>query len=263
MGPSGRSLNGGPRGRCSTPNLGDFGAPQYNTGRERYLAWGNERSIPLSKEEIEDIFLDLQQKQRPDIYGLLSCSEVSPRRYQFVGSKYDANLPVTRNIDLPPTLISHFDLLYVVLDEVNKALDWKPAQHLVSLYIEDNPETGGEDILVCVPIPSRPLPPCSYLGLTKKNENNSHWTSCLHTSPDLGPPASGEHAFIPQQIATINSHALTHLSEFDLLAPVGQSARMPSNIGPPPTEEEELEYTNAQMEPMPRQPIAPEPPLQR
>ncbi|KAH9984610.1 hypothetical protein BJV77DRAFT_1036712, partial [Russula vinacea] len=39
-------------GRCSTPNLGDFGAPQYNTGRERYLAWGNERSIPLSKEEI-------------------------------------------------------------------------------------------------------------------------------------------------------------------------------------------------------------------
>ena len=71
LGSSGRSLNGG---RCSTPNLGDFGAPQYNTGRERYLAWGNERSIPLSKEEIEDIFLDLQQKQRPDFYGLLSRS---------------------------------------------------------------------------------------------------------------------------------------------------------------------------------------------
>ena len=60
-----------------------------------------------------------------------------------------------------------------------------------------------------------------------------------------------------------NSHASTHLSEFDLLAPVGQSARMPSNIGPPPAEEEELEYTNAQTEPMPHQPIALEPPLQR
>ncbi|KAH9167042.1 MCM-domain-containing protein [Lactarius sanguifluus] len=64
-----------------------------------------------------------------------------------VGSKYDVNLPITRNIDLPPTLISRFDLLYLVLDEVNEAIDRKLAQHLVALYIEDNPETGGEDIL--------------------------------------------------------------------------------------------------------------------
>jgi DNA replication licensing factor MCM4 len=65
-----------------------------------------------------------------------------------VGSKYDVNLPITRNIDLPPTLISRFDLLYLVLDEVNETIDRKLAQHLVALYIEDNPETGGEDILV-------------------------------------------------------------------------------------------------------------------
>ncbi|KAI0299383.1 MCM-domain-containing protein [Multifurca ochricompacta] len=64
-----------------------------------------------------------------------------------VGSKYDVNLPITRNIDLPPTLISRFDLLYLVLDEVNEAIDRRLAQHLVGLYIEDNPETGGEDIL--------------------------------------------------------------------------------------------------------------------
>ena len=78
-----------------------------------------------------------------------------------VGSKYDVNLPVTRNIDLPPTLISRFDLLYLILDR-------KLAQHLVSLYTEDNPKTGGEDTLVCVPIPFHPLHPCPYLGLTKK-----------------------------------------------------------------------------------------------
>jgi DNA replicative helicase MCM subunit Mcm2 (Cdc46/Mcm family) len=65
-----------------------------------------------------------------------------------VGSKYDVNLPITRNIDLPPTLISRFDLLYLFLDEVNETIDRKLAQHLVTLYIEDNPETGGEDILV-------------------------------------------------------------------------------------------------------------------
>ena len=81
--------------------------------------------------------------------------------------------------------------------------------------------------------------------------------------PDLGPQASGEHTFIPQQIATINSHASTHLSEFDLLAPLGQSARMPTNFGPPPAEEDELEYTDAPTEPIPRQPIASEPPIQR
>jgi DNA replicative helicase MCM subunit Mcm2 (Cdc46/Mcm family) len=66
------------------------------------------------------------------------------------------NLPVTRNIDLPPTLISRFDLLYLVLDEVNETLDRKLAQHLVGLYIEDNPETGGEDILVRSPPPPPP-----------------------------------------------------------------------------------------------------------
>ncbi|KAI0278255.1 MCM2/3/5 family-domain-containing protein [Russula brevipes] len=49
-----------------------------------------------------------------------------------VGSKYNVNLPVTGNIDLPPTLISRFDLLYLVLDEVNETLDRKLAQHLVA-----------------------------------------------------------------------------------------------------------------------------------
>lgn len=65
-----------------------------------------------------------------------------------VGSKYDVNLPITRNIDLPPTLISRFDLLYLVLDQVDEQLDRRLAQHLVSLYLEDIPVTGGLDILV-------------------------------------------------------------------------------------------------------------------
>jgi 1,3-beta-glucan synthase len=44
----------------STPTfIGDYG---QSGGREPYPAWTAERQIPLSKEEIEDIFLDLQQK---------------------------------------------------------------------------------------------------------------------------------------------------------------------------------------------------------
>ncbi|PFH50834.1 hypothetical protein AMATHDRAFT_3571 [Amanita thiersii Skay4041] len=64
-----------------------------------------------------------------------------------VGSKYDVNLPVTRNIDLPPTLISRFDLVYLVLDQVDENLDRKLAQHLVGLYLEDTPVSTHEDIL--------------------------------------------------------------------------------------------------------------------
>lgn len=65
-----------------------------------------------------------------------------------VGSKYDVELPVTRNIDLPPTLISRFDLLYLVLDQIDESLDRKLAQHLVSLYLEDRPAGASEDMLV-------------------------------------------------------------------------------------------------------------------
>ncbi|OAV99560.1 hypothetical protein PTTG_25210 [Puccinia triticina 1-1 BBBD Race 1] len=37
-----------------------------------------------------------------------------------VGSKYNLAWPITKNIDLPPTLISRFDLLYLVLDKVDE-----------------------------------------------------------------------------------------------------------------------------------------------
>ncbi|KAG8959889.1 hypothetical protein FRC03_007333 [Tulasnella sp. 419] len=64
-----------------------------------------------------------------------------------VGSRYNVNWPITRNIDLPPTLISRFDLLYLVLDKIDESLDRRLAEHLVGLYVEDAPATAGYDIL--------------------------------------------------------------------------------------------------------------------
>ncbi|KAK7049821.1 MCM DNA helicase complex subunit [Paramarasmius palmivorus] len=64
-----------------------------------------------------------------------------------IGSKYDPDLPITRNIDLPPTLISRFDLLYLVLDQVDESLDRRLAQHLVGLYLEDTPTGNAWEIL--------------------------------------------------------------------------------------------------------------------
>lgn len=77
-----------------------------------------------------------------------------------VGSKYNLNWPITRNIDLPPTLISRFDLLYLVLDKVDESLDRKLAKHLVGLYLEDVTETGGSETLVSRTLLSTPLIGC-------------------------------------------------------------------------------------------------------
>jgi DNA replication licensing factor MCM4 len=65
-----------------------------------------------------------------------------------INSRYDPKLPIPANIDLPPTLISRFDLLYLVLDKVDEMNDRRLAKHLVGLYLEDRPDTGGHDIIV-------------------------------------------------------------------------------------------------------------------
>ncbi|KAI9654350.1 MAG: hypothetical protein M1821_006666 [Bathelium mastoideum] len=60
-----------------------------------------------------------------------------------IGSKYNPNLPVPQNIDLPPTLLSRFDLVYLVLDQGNESTDRRLARHLVSMYLEDAPENAS------------------------------------------------------------------------------------------------------------------------
>ena len=70
--PSNESL-GPPRlgiSESSTPTFIESGS------REPYPAWNAERQIPLSKEEIEDIFLDLTQKfgfQRDSMRNMVRC----------------------------------------------------------------------------------------------------------------------------------------------------------------------------------------------
>ncbi|KYG44904.1 hypothetical protein M433DRAFT_5044 [Acidomyces richmondensis BFW] len=62
-----------------------------------------------------------------------------------IGSKYNPNLPVPQNIDLPPTLLSRFDLVYLVLDRIEESADRKLARHLVGMYLEDTPENAARD----------------------------------------------------------------------------------------------------------------------
>lgn len=66
-----------------------------------------------------------------------------------IGSRYNPDLSVPQNIDLPPTLLSRFDLVYLILDRVDEKADKRLAKHLLSLYLEDKPHSAptSNDIL--------------------------------------------------------------------------------------------------------------------
>jgi DNA replication licensing factor MCM4 len=68
-------------------------------------------------------------------------------------SKYNPNLSVVDNIQLPPTLLSRFDLIYLILDKPDPNSDRKLARHLVSLYFEETEEapTVAQDDLSLAP----------------------------------------------------------------------------------------------------------------
>ncbi|KAL8645038.1 MAG: hypothetical protein Q9226_007478 [Calogaya cf. arnoldii] len=67
-----------------------------------------------------------------------------------IGSKYNPNLPVPQNIDLPPTLLSRFDLVYLVLDRIDEQSDRRLARHLVGMYLEDRPENASSQEILPV-----------------------------------------------------------------------------------------------------------------
>ena len=84
----------------STPTFMDYGGPAG--AREAYPAWSAERQIPLSKEEIEDIFLDLTQK-----FGFQRDSMRNMVRF-FVSQPPMFNFPACQEIRFLALLIATF-----------------------------------------------------------------------------------------------------------------------------------------------------------
>lgn len=62
-----------------------------------------------------------------------------------IHSRYDPKLSVVQNIKLPPTILSRFDLIYLMLDRGNESYDRRLANHIVSLYGKQEPETSEAD----------------------------------------------------------------------------------------------------------------------
>ncbi|KAG4967030.1 hypothetical protein AAZX31_12G037500 [Glycine max] len=71
--------------------------------------------------------------------SVLACANPS-------GSRYNPRLSVIDNIHLPPTLLSRFDLIYLMLDKAHEQTDRRLAKHIVSLHFE-NPENVEQDVL--------------------------------------------------------------------------------------------------------------------
>eukprot|EP00768_Dysnectes_brevis_P004848 gnl/Dysnectes_brevis/3512_a4458_519.p1 GENE.gnl/Dysnectes_brevis/3512_a4458_519~~gnl/Dysnectes_brevis/3512_a4458_519.p1 ORF type:complete len:794 (+),score=293.77 gnl/Dysnectes_brevis/3512_a4458_519:88-2469(+) len=54
-----------------------------------------------------------------------------------IDSKYNSRKSVIANIDLAPTLLSRFDLIYIMLDTPEETADRRLAEHLVSMYLQE------------------------------------------------------------------------------------------------------------------------------
>ncbi|KAH6570542.1 hypothetical protein BASA50_008269 [Batrachochytrium salamandrivorans] len=64
-----------------------------------------------------------------------------------INSKFDPALSVPENVNLPPPLMSRFDLLYLILDKPSERDDRRLAQHIVGMYLSVRPITSKTDFI--------------------------------------------------------------------------------------------------------------------
>ena len=102
-------------------------------------------------------------------------------------SRWNSRASIVENIQLPPTLLSRFDLIYIILDTPDKEKvqqapmcihhhtswqDRKLAKHLVSFYFENAQNVLAENVLV------------RHAHLTADHDCGSHvrcWRGTSHT----------------------------------------------------------------------------------
>ncbi|KAL0221149.1 hypothetical protein RCL1_001003 [Eukaryota sp. TZLM3-RCL] len=84
-----------------------------------------------------------------------------------IQSRYNNQLSVVENINIPPTLLSRFDLIYLILDIPNKELDTQLAKHVVALYCPsvDEELVGNSSDLLPLPLLAK------YIAYVRSNSN--------------------------------------------------------------------------------------------
>ncbi|GMT00969.1 hypothetical protein PENTCL1PPCAC_23143, partial [Pristionchus entomophagus] len=63
-----------------------------------------------------------------------------------VDSKWNTSKTIVENMDLPHTLLSRFDLIFLLVDPHDEENDRRLANHLVSLYYQTNAERAEQDL---------------------------------------------------------------------------------------------------------------------
>jgi len=69
-----------------------------------------------------------------------------------VYGSYDHSQPVTRNINLPDSLLSRFDLLFVLLDQSDSLIDRAIASHVLDMHACKHETARSIQVLVDVPL---------------------------------------------------------------------------------------------------------------
>ena len=77
-------------------------------------------------------------------------------------SRYNPKMSVVENIELPPTLLSRFDLIYLILDKTSEINDKRLAAHILGLYGDSRVEQVEKDV-----IPRELL--ASYISFARKH----------------------------------------------------------------------------------------------
>eukprot|EP00835_Amoeboradix_gromovi_P006276 NODE_710_length_4942_cov_0.260995.p1 type:complete len:756 gc:universal NODE_710_length_4942_cov_0.260995:2495-4762(+) len=135
-----------------------------------------------------------------------------------IHSRFDVNLSVPENINLAPSLLSRFDLVYVMLDHSNEKSDARLAKRLASLCI-----TNGDDpIITDTLIDTRTF--TNYISYAKElapiftEEASEHVCQCFVEMRNLGRKYNKENKHVSATMRQMMSmmrlaeaHAKVHL----------------------------------------------------
>ena len=80
------------------------------------------------------------------------CASANP-----IHSKFDTSKSLVENVNLPPTLISRFDLLYLIIDKSTEANDAKLAKHVALLFADRTPVATGQTDVIGAPVSQKDL----------------------------------------------------------------------------------------------------------
>lgn len=87
-------------------------------------------------------------------------------------SQWNKNKNIIDNVHLPHTLLSRFDLIFLILDPQDEVFDRRLASHLVSLYYAGQQEEEDE-LFVSTPILTSPCSHPTALSITKRFTQNN------------------------------------------------------------------------------------------